>query len=318
MEQNKFFRYGFDVLFDKSKSKPFVIDNAWTVIDSDLYDKIYSAAIAFKAEPTDYLKNKDKIYFTSDTKGVLPQYKIDDYCNNKNIKTKTVTKLEDASLIIADIDNAIAPISYSSKSKCVLYPIKELIQYLDEESVKSNNVNVDEDVVIMSIDSLKEYNKYLDRKYATELLVNFNFVFSKQETEDQFVNFEPFQTLYQGIINNTPVISYKNFVIELHRNSSEIDEDMYDNLVKMFSSPDNENKVLAVNIIADANREKSLPELVVLYHKNQAQFSKAEANVQEFVNFMNEFIQYDTSETNIRTKLKDLGVPKTKIDKYLN
>jgi hypothetical protein len=317
MEQ-KFFRYGFDVCFTKSKSKPFVIDNAWTVIDSNLYDKIYSTAISFKNEPAGYLKDKDKLYFTSDTKGVMPQYKIDDYCNNRNIKTKTVSAIEDATVIIADIDQATAPISYSSKSECILYPIKELINFLDEESIKANNVNIEEDVVILSIDSLKEYSKYFKSEVATKTTVNFNFVFSKEETESMFIQFEPFQSLYYGIMNNIPIISFKNLINELHRNSSEIDEDMYSNLIKMFGSPDAENKVLAVNIIADANREKSLPQLITLYYKFQPQFSKSEPNVQEFVNFINDVLQYDTTESNVKNKLKELGLTKTQIDKYLN
>lgn len=310
------YKFGYDISYDKkNKEKPFSIGNGFIMIEGKDYDELMKITTLQNEEPEIYLKNNDHLYFTEDTKS-FPSYKLEKYCTDKKIIISTMKKAEDCDIIVANINNSLSPILYTSRIKVSKYPIKLLRPYINDKSLKDAEAT-DDDFIIMSGDFANGVNAYVAKEYLEESDVCFNYLFSKKEVKEQIDDFEPFTSLVKAVKLKKRIIDYKNFEIEMHRNSPIIDDEFYETILGMFKSPDQENIKLAINLITDADREKSLSYLIILYYKFNELFDNKTNNNIEFINFINEIISMDLSEKNIIKVLLNQGLSKTKIDKYL-
>jgi hypothetical protein len=313
-----FYNYGFDINFDKKRSKPFGIENGWVIIDAPVYEKIVNTVQAAKNPTSNYFKNGDKLYLTSDVKPIYPEFKIENYCNQMSISVKTEDDINKANVIVADIENSLSPILTSSSSKCYLYPVKDLVDLIDEATLNAHSVDIEKDFIILAADSLKTYKKYFDESKAILSEIYYNYIFSREEIKESYDNFEPLQAVLNAVNNGKQIVSYNNFTIELHKDGVVVDDDMFENLHKMFESPDSENKVLAVNIISDAERVSSLGNLILLYYKYRSNFSsKSEVNINEFTCYINNVLDYELTDNSVKVKCQELKMDMKRVANFL-
>jgi hypothetical protein len=231
---------------------------------------------SFKLLKTPYTPNKgDKIYFLPGVN--VPRVKFKNVCVEHGIKT--IRDVEQANIIFAS-KKSISDITTDHWCyKCKTEDFKAFIKLYEAEMDGHN------------LDKLETALEYYDQEFIaidynlTDWIINtvddadpsFRYSDRLSMIKDEYVDlFNALQT--KEILDEASVINVLN-----GEDATEIDKVMFEHLSDMFDSSDNDNHVLAMEIMANSKYVESLIYLELLFYKFNHAISNT--NSKNHVNF---------------------------------
>lgn len=243
---------------------------------------------------TEYCVDTEKDLF--EKKHYTPTYKdrlfLAKHCNIPRVKVKNLTekykikvttKLENANAIFVSDDfimkSSTSRFYYNIKGSI----FKKMLKYL----VKENKIDNQDYTSILhhdqrfNKDSEEEpYDVIINNATQQQLNALLNNAIHLEHDEsysyDYFFNNDS-KHYVDSLINSTVPI-YLEKEIMVHLNPSDaviIEEDTFETLDEMFSSSDDDNIVLAMEIIANAEFKKSLAYILILFFKHRHQMDRS-------------------------------------------
>jgi hypothetical protein len=253
-----------------------------------------------------YVPNKgDTFYFLPAVN--IPRVKLKDLTLNFGIKT--VRNIEDATHIFGShltkskMCNSCWYYSYSTENFKKLY---ELVKdKLDEQQIESINSALEFynlDKIIMeysSVQEIKNENIFYDvRVRIPELL-------TELVSSDSFTIIDSeYQNLYKSLIGKEILDETCLLNVINGADAVTIDKVMFEQLSDMFNSSDNDNHILAMEIMANCNYLESLLYLELLFKEYSYQMSNT--TTKNHVNFKSLISYLGKSKNYLNTSLDDV------------
>lgn len=165
----------------------------------------------------------------------------------------------------------------------------ELSRFLDKEYGFGSSNTVALKAMLDSEDIMDDVAVCYDLRYKIHLspLINYDCrTKSYLSTDEKVLN-----TLDHIIENNIPIVSTKYMLKKINPLSMVINEEMHSELMRMFESEDDNNHVLAMELMANCNYEKSSIYLLHVYSKKRyiirERKEKNHVNFKAFLKFFN-------------------------------
>jgi len=225
----------------------------------------------------------DKIYLLPDSK--IPSYKIKEYCRSSGL---TITNnIEKATVILGTEENILDPAEYDKGmyqypngcivgehySPSVTYN-ETLVNFINSK----NTFTVIPCVGIDYHDMLKpEDTIVLSRALASHYSSSAYTDNVGSPTTQWALNAESLTLVYNILSKKVPVMSQEHF-IETCGNQVVLDEDMYNSLDMMLSSPSKEDHLTAAKILFNCNVKDSIYYVWLLIKKHRYHIDTSENN----------------------------------------
>jgi hypothetical protein len=225
----------------------------------------------------------DKIYLLPDSK--IPSYKIKEYCKTSGM-TMT-SNIEKATVILGTEQNTLEASNYDTNRNqypdgCIVgehYSSKVVYNQILVDFIKNKNTfRVLPATGVDYHDMLKEDDTILvTRAFAS----NYGRSAYTDNIEDPItqwaLNAESLTLVYNILSKKVPVISQEHF-IETCGNQVVLDEDMYNSLDMMLSSPSKEDHLTAAKILFNCNTKDSIYHVWRLTKKHNYRIDNSENN----------------------------------------
>lgn len=271
-------------------------------LESDLFDK--------KEYTPTY---KDRLFLAKHCN--IPRVKVKNL--TEKYKIKVTTKLNNANAIFISDDFVMKSASTKFYFKLEGLTFKKILKYL----VKENKIDHDDYTAILNHDP--RFNTDSEEEPYDVLINN-----ATQQQLDTLLNhathidcetaysydyyFDDTSKTYIDDLINSGVPVYSEKEIMVHLNPSDavvIEEDTFETLDEMFSSSDNDNIVLAMEIMANADFKKSLPYILVLFFKYASRMdyspTKRHVNFKALCRLLPKGLQGNFNANDIAFYLKD-------------
>jgi hypothetical protein len=230
------------------------------------YSKDYKVILPNTIHETYDLTQSDKFYFLPGV--TIPRIKLKDIYNK--YKIKTVRDINEATHIFLG-SNTINKISEAQWEYCV-----QTVNFLSYINDAHTNGNIKEYYYKKIMDSLEFYTNdvLLIDRYTYNLLTNENISYNIKDIDEKLLlgseRFLHIDSDYTQTIKNIEGLDlYIEDSLMDHINGPDavnIDETMFITLSEMFDSSDKDNRVLAMEIMANCNYKNSLLYLTLLFH----------------------------------------------------
>lgn len=225
----------------------------------------------------------DKIYLLPDSK--IPSYKIKEYCKTSGI---TVTSnIEKATVILGTEQNILDASNYDINKNqypngCIVgehYSSQVVYNQTLVDFIKNKNTfRILPATGIDYHDMLKQDDTILvTRAFASNYSRSAYTDNIEDPTTQWALNAESLTLVYNILSKKVPVISQEHF-IETCGNQVSLDEDMYNSLDMMFSSPSQEDHVTAAKILFNCNTKDSIYHVWRLAMKHNYRIDNNENN----------------------------------------
>ena len=225
----------------------------------------------------------DKIYLLPDSK--IPNYKIKEYCKTSGI---TITSnIEKATVILGTEENILDASNYDINKNqypngCIVgehYSSKvERNETLIDFIKSKNTFNAIPGNGIDYHDRLKKDDTIIvTRALASHYSRNTYTDNAEDATTGWALNAESLTLVYNILSKKVPVISQEHF-IETCGNQVVLDDDMYNSLDMMFSSPSYEDHLTAAKILFNCNAKNSKYHIWRLAQKHRYRIDSSENN----------------------------------------
>ena len=225
----------------------------------------------------------DKIYLLPDSK--IPSYKIKEYCKSSGLTITTV--IEKATVILGTEENILDPAEYDNGK--YQYPQACIVGEHYSPSLTYNETLVDFIKNRNTFNLLPctgvDYHEMLkpdDKIVVTRAICSH---YSTSAYTDNLetpitelaLNAESLTLVYNILSKKVPVISQEHF-IETCGNQVVLDEDMYNSLDMMLSSPSREDHLTAAKILFNCNVKDSIYHVWRLAKKHSYRIDNSENN----------------------------------------
>jgi len=225
----------------------------------------------------------DKIYLLPDSK--IPSYKIKEYCKSSGLTITTV--IEKATVILGTEENILDPAEYDNGK--YQYPHGCIVGEHYSPSLTYNQALVDfiknRNTFTVLPSTGVDYHEMLkpdDKIVVTRAICSH---YSTSAYTDNLetpitqwaLNAESLTLVYNILSKKVPVISQEHF-IETCGNQVSLDEDMYNSLDMMFSSPSQEDHLTAAKILFNCNTKDSIYHVWRLAKKHSHRIDNSENN----------------------------------------
>jgi hypothetical protein len=231
------------------------------------YTRDYNHVLSNTVHETYSLTQNDKFYFLPGV--TIPRIKLKDIHNT--YKIRTVRDITEATHIFIG-SNTINKISDSANWE---YSVNT-VNFLSFINDAYANHTIEEYYYKKIIDTLEFYTNdlLLIDRYTFNLLTNDSIPYNIKDIDDRFeLGSDRFLNVHSDYIETLKSIEGLDLYIEDslmdHINGPDavnIDETMFVTLSEMFASSDKDNRVLAMEIMANCNYKNSLLYLTLLFH----------------------------------------------------
>ena len=239
------------------------------------YDQLERGAInELLAVDTSYkLSSADKIYFMPGC--VVPRFKVKQYCESTGL---SVSKTIDNANIIIKGDGSESEIVdddslyYRLPTKKFASFIKKNFDFTEHPFVKALfDLLADPDLYpFVSLSGWSTSNTLKDCEEWDHVLSDVDIMSSNHRV---WKSTERSLNDLDKIIASGKTILHEDVVLQIIGETTIMDKEMYDELNKMFDSHDVNNHVLAMEVMANCNFEKSALYLLSLFKKNRNSIS---------------------------------------------
>jgi hypothetical protein len=230
------------------------------------------------------LSNTDKLFFMPGC--TVPRFKVKQYCTATGMSVSKTPA--NANVIIKgdDTEREIIREEYSSYNVSVSSFKKWLIKNWSEEEeeglIDASHVKA----LLTLLDSSDLYHMvsldgWSEQAQLTD--VNKDWVFQLKEnaivSHKIWISTEKALTDFEDIVLSGKPIVYQDTLLQLINENTVMDREMHDETVKMFESKDTNNHVLAMEVMANCNYEKSALYLLHLFKECRSEiYDRKERN----------------------------------------
>lgn len=232
------------------------------------------------------LTHGDKFYFLPGV--TIPRVKLKDIANSHKIRT--VRDAAEATRIFIGSDTLSKMSETSWEYRIKTSAIRPFI-----ESAKESG-HIDEYYYEKVLDVLEWYNEeYIISDYRTINLLNdtdipYHIDWNDYESSSAFYNVDCDNDLIQAVTGKELYIEDSLLEYVNGKDAVIIDETMFDTLCEMFNSSDNDNWILAMEIMANCQYKQSILYLGLLFYKHGYQIdqmsTKRHVNFKSLVNYL--------------------------------
>jgi hypothetical protein len=299
-----FSKFCYDAIIEEHNDLKIVIhlENMFAFHPSEDYDEIYKKALKVK-ENRKYLSNNDRVKFSENIVSSFSPYKLENYCCNKEIIIKIIADHKEANVLISDPIDTLSIIETCVETELTLIPIENLGLILTASST-INLSQCSNDFIALNDEQYQVLKKYYPNLCFDKQRVKIIWTPTK-EGHLNVMNSPSFKALFHFFETGQHIIDAEDFQNEIHRDSTVIDIEIFDSITQMLQSPDPETVNMAINIVTDCNREKSMPFLIALYHSFKGKFSSCDtSSAKEFKKLMSEIVTYQMSTKKLKDILK--------------
>jgi hypothetical protein len=225
----------------------------------------------------------DKIYLLPDSK--IPSYKIKEYCKSSGLTITTV--IEKATVILGTEENILDPAEYDNGKYqyphgCIVgehySPSLTYNQALVDFIKNRNTFNILPSTGIDYHEMLKPDDTIVVTRAICSHYSTSAYTDNLETPITQWaLNAESLTLVYNILSKKVPVISQEHF-IETCGNQVSLDEDMYNSLDMMFSSPSQEDHLTAAKILFNCNTKDSIYHVWRLAKKHSHRIDNSENN----------------------------------------
>lgn len=269
--------------------------------DRDTYKEIYDSIPTVKRIPT----AGDKMYFLNDV--VIPRFKIKSFCEKTG--AKVVKYLSSGNYVILGKKTIekyfITDYHYEYDRNDFIFFVDQLIgnmrslapQWMTD--LKQLLMDSSENVFIENEYTLKQWFK--DHSPISQIGTNY---YTK-------ISYENYDRL-TDIMNLTCDIVEEDTILKELNKGTEMNKEIFENIQKLFESPDDENVKIAMELMSNCDFDKSAPYLLLLLRKFYTKIQ--ESSTKHHVNFKGLLNYFDfTPSTFNLLDLEDiLGILKDK------
>ena len=259
-----------------------------TVYDDDLKQiKNFSKHLNIITE----FKGDEKVYFSKSSS--IPRYKFREYSKDKELNR--IINLQKADVIVFNPDTFVKDIHIVSKSYVLVKKNELEKQFITHEVPEEFYITKDAFVGYQKANFLDFFKTYKDNIQSRSYISGYTHSYRDDESLRTFVN------EFNELSKSSKKIIFDNDVSkQISGDCSVIDDQMYDELAKMFNSGDVKNVSLAMDIMANTDYEQSEFKILMLLSRFYASaiINNPSKNLVNFKNFLKYFNKYLSSISN--------------------
>lgn len=252
-------------------------------IKSELVDAFpLSEALTHKQNT---LLENDKVYFTKSSS--IPRYKLKEFLDLAKVELNRTNRIEQANTYVASL-NAFKEIIYSNSDRYNRYyivPVDAITQYANRGYKREAETRGLTTVLVREPDVKSVPGLNVD-KYPIIEIVPFDKSWGNSKLKQIVDSF-----IYLANKKDDIKIIFDETLIEMCNSGVIIDEEIYENLLSMLSSNNNENTSLAMEIISNSDLVHS--KLYIILLLNECYFDLKRVNkTTNYQSLLNYFSSY--------------------------